>query len=80
MSLKTDLEQRIRKSYNLIRQYEDIIAVSSDPKEKERSRQHIQEQQELIIVPRGCVSQRRSFVCKIRLTSGTAGVPRSGFA
>jgi hypothetical protein len=48
MSRKTDLEQLIRESYSLIRQYEAIILASSDPKEKARARQQIQEQQELI--------------------------------
>ena len=36
MSRKTDLEQSIRESYSLIRQYENIIRLSDRPKEKLR--------------------------------------------
>ncbi len=48
MSRKADLEQHIRESYNLIREYEDIIQASSEPKEKARSRRTIEEQWSLI--------------------------------
>jgi hypothetical protein len=34
MSRQTDLEQSIRESYSLIREYEDIIRLSDRPKEK----------------------------------------------
>ena len=34
MSRQTDLEQSIRESYRLIREYEDIIRLSDRPKEK----------------------------------------------
>jgi len=48
MSRKTDLEQHIRESYSLIRQYEDMLRLSADPKEQARSRRGIEEQWELI--------------------------------
>ena len=38
VSRKTDLEQSIRESYSLIREYEDIIRLSDRPKEKLRAR------------------------------------------
>ena len=38
MSRKTDLEQSIRESYSLIREYEDIIRLSDRPKEKLRAK------------------------------------------
>nr|MBC8492830.1 hypothetical protein [Chloroflexota bacterium] len=41
---KEHREQLIRKSYALIREYEDIIQTSSDPKEKARARRVIEEQ------------------------------------
>jgi hypothetical protein len=48
MSLYTDLEQHIRQSYELIKQYEDIIRLSNKPKEQARSRRVINEQWQLI--------------------------------
>jgi hypothetical protein len=48
MSIYTDLEQHIRDSYELIKQYEDIIKVSNNPKEQARSRRAINEQWQLI--------------------------------
>jgi len=48
MSRKTDLEQHTRESYSLIRQYEDMLRLSADPKEQARSRRGIEEQWELI--------------------------------
>jgi hypothetical protein len=38
MSRKTDLEQSIRESHGLIREYEDIIRLSDRPKEKLRAK------------------------------------------
>ena len=48
MSRKADLEQHIRESYSLIRQYEDMLRLSADPKEQARSRRGIEEQWDLI--------------------------------
>ncbi len=48
MSRQTDLENNIRESYDLIHQYESIVRLSSDPKEKARVRRNIQEQWGLI--------------------------------
>jgi hypothetical protein len=48
MGRKEDLEQHIRESYDLIREYEEIVRLSSDPKEKARARRVIEEQRELI--------------------------------
>lgn len=48
MSRRTDLEESIRASYTLIRQYEGIVRLSADPKERERARQTITEQWALI--------------------------------
>ena len=48
MSRKTDLEQHIRESYSLIRQYEETLRLSADPKEQARSRRGIEEQWEFI--------------------------------
>jgi len=48
MSRKTDLEQHIRESYQLIREYEEIQRLSDDPKEQARSRRAIEEQRVLI--------------------------------
>ena len=43
MSRKTDLEQSIRESYSLIREYEDIIRLSDRPKEKLHAKREIEE-------------------------------------
>ena len=43
-SRKTDLERGIRESYSLIREYETILRLSSDPKERARARHAIEEQ------------------------------------
>ena len=48
MARKTDLEGHIRESYGLIRQYEEMLRLSADPKEQARSRRGIEEQWELI--------------------------------
>lgn len=48
MARKTDLEGHIRESYQIILECEDIVRVSSDPKEKTRNRRMVQEQRELI--------------------------------
>lgn len=48
MSRKDDLEESIRESYRLIREYEDIRRLSSDPKERARAWRLISEQQGLI--------------------------------
>jgi len=48
MPRKTDLEQHIRESYKLIREYEDILRLSDNPKEQARSRRAIEEQWGLI--------------------------------
>jgi hypothetical protein len=48
MSRKIDLEQHIRESYNLIREFEDILRLSDNPKEQARARRTIEEQWELI--------------------------------
>jgi len=44
MSRKTDLEEHIRQSYALIREYEAIVQTSSRPEEKARARRVIHEQ------------------------------------
>ena len=43
MSRKTDLEQSISESYSLIREYEDIIRLSDQPKEKLRAKCEIED-------------------------------------
>lgn len=48
MGRKEDLEQNIRESYKLIREYEEILRLSSDPREKTRAQRAIKEQRELI--------------------------------
>jgi hypothetical protein len=48
VSYKFDLEEHIRKSYNLICQYEAIIQTSADPKEQARARRNIKEQWKFI--------------------------------
>lgn len=48
MGRKEDLEQNIHDSYELIREYEEILRLSSDPKEKTRAQRAIKEQRELI--------------------------------
>src|SRR6185369_7435160 len=48
MSRKTDLEANIRASYDLIRQFEEIIRLSDNPKERARSEQAIKEQRLLV--------------------------------
>jgi metacaspase-1 len=49
MTRKTDLADNIRKSYDLIHQYEEILRLSSDPKEKVRTQLVIDEQRKLIV-------------------------------
>jgi len=48
MSRKDDLENAIRDSYKLVREYADILRLSSDPKEQTRARRAIEEQWKLI--------------------------------
>ena len=48
MSRKTDLEQHIRESYKLIREFEDILRLSDNPKEQARARRAINEQWDII--------------------------------
>ncbi|MBN2252914.1 MAG: hypothetical protein JW701_04400 [Kosmotogaceae bacterium] len=48
MTIKTDLEQHIRESYKLVREYQEILRLSDNPKEQARSRRTIEEQQALI--------------------------------
>jgi len=48
MTRKTDLESHIRESSDLISQYETLLRLSSDPREKARARRAIDEQQELM--------------------------------
>lgn len=48
MSRKTDLESHIRESYDLIRQYEEIIQVSENPNEKKRAGREMTRQRQLI--------------------------------
>lgn len=48
VSPKADLECQIRRGYDMIRQYRDILGTSSDPKEKIRSEKTIDEQWKLI--------------------------------
>jgi hypothetical protein len=59
VSRKTDLEEHIRESYDLVREYEAIIQTSSDPKEKARSQRAIAEQWELI---EGSLTEYRRLV------------------
>jgi hypothetical protein len=48
MSRKVDLEKSIFDSYGIIREYEDILRLSDNPKEKARARRAIEEQQEFV--------------------------------
>ena len=48
MSRKTDLQSHIRESYDLIRQYEEIIQVSDNPNEKKRGAREMTRQRQLI--------------------------------
>jgi hypothetical protein len=48
MSRKTDLECHVRESYKLVREYEQILQTSSDPKEKARCSNEIAGQRKLI--------------------------------
>ena len=48
MSRKSDLEENIRESYKLVKSYEEIQRLSSDPKEKGRVSLTINEQKYLI--------------------------------
>ena len=48
MSRKMDLEQHIRESYGLVREYKSILQTASDPREKIRCRRAIEEQWRLI--------------------------------
>ncbi|MBC7250860.1 MAG: CHAT domain-containing protein [Anaerolineae bacterium] len=48
MGRKEDLEQAIQESYQLIREFEEKLRLSDDPREKVRVRRDIEEQWELI--------------------------------
>lgn len=48
MSRKTDLETHIRESYDLIRQYEEVVQVSENPNEKKRAEREMTRQRQLI--------------------------------
>jgi len=48
MSRRTDLEEHIRGSYDIIRQYEEIVQTSNRPEEVQRARRKIKEQRALI--------------------------------
>src|SRR5512143_1346802 len=48
MSPKSDLEQRIRETYSLWREYEDLARLSGDPKERARAQRNGQEQREFL--------------------------------
>lgn len=48
MTRKSDLEKHIRESYQIIRECEDIVRLSNDPKERLRNQRTIEEQQRLI--------------------------------
>lgn len=59
MSRKTDLESHIRESYDLIRQYEEIIQVSENPNEKKRAEREMTRQRQLI---EGHLSEYRRII------------------
>lgn len=65
MSRKTDLEQHIRESYNLTRDFEDILRLSDNPKEKARARRAIEEQQEFV---KGYLEEYTSLCERVSLT------------
>lgn len=48
MSRKADLEGNIRASYDLIREYEELLRLSADPKEQARCRHQVAQQQDLV--------------------------------
>lgn len=48
MARKEDIESHIRESYRLIREYEDILRLSADPKEQARARRAVEEQWTLV--------------------------------
>lgn len=48
MSRKNDLERHIRESYELIRDYEDTIRLSKDPRERKYAQRVIEEQRLLV--------------------------------
>jgi hypothetical protein len=48
MARKEDLEHHIRESYEIIRDYEDIVRTSDRPEEKTRARRMINEQWSLV--------------------------------
>jgi hypothetical protein len=48
MTRKSDLEQHVRESHQLVREYEEILRLSEDPKERARARRAIDEQWALI--------------------------------
>ena len=48
MSRINDLESAIRESYGLIREYQDIIRLSDDPREKKRAERAVAGQWDLV--------------------------------
>ncbi len=64
MGRKEDLESHIRESYSLIRQYEDMLRLSADPKEQARSRRGIEEQWDLV----------RSYLGEVNALTSRLGV------
>ena len=48
MTRRFDLEAHIRESYQLVLEYEEIVRLSEDPKERARARHSIEEQQGLV--------------------------------
>lgn len=48
MGRREDLEKNIRESYQLIHQYEEMLILSSDPKEQARARSNIEGQRGFI--------------------------------
>jgi formylglycine-generating enzyme required for sulfatase activity/energy-coupling factor transporter ATP-binding protein EcfA2 len=59
MSRQEDLEQSIRESYDIIRQYEAILCTSDRPEEKARARRLIREQWALV---EGYLAEYRSVI------------------
>jgi hypothetical protein len=56
VSRKDDLVQHVRESYALVREYEEILRLSGDPKELARARREMKERWDLL---RGCLEELR---------------------
>ena len=65
MTRKSDLEHHIRESYGLLREYEEILRLSENPKERARARQAIEEQWGLI---QGYLAEYVPLCGRLRLT------------